>query len=414
LDALLQKAAESVYAKTQPYRYAIYLGEKNRQPESFAVLKDLAATAPAREQAWADLDWGMETFFDGKHWKEGHTLVETAVARDPDNADTFNTLATLDGALDREEAQLGAARRALRLFDRSRNDINAGPAETSKLLLGTEVGELTGDFRAALDLNARMAQRPDFGDSVATAVNDEIYDLGALHDVAGEDAQERKAAEFARGNAAHTIELDISEAQARFPLEDWRGVLSAWQTFDKARAVSEDAADFQVVTDRTLTAVHAMALAGVGDFVSAERTIRPTPGDCDTCLLVRARIAAAQRQWARADYWFAREAAQAPSLPGPDLAWGRALLAKGDVGGAVEKFKAAHAKGPRWADPLEYWGEALIAQNRSDLALAKFEEAAKYAPDWGRLHRQWGLALSYLGRKDEAQKQFALARSFDG
>ena len=93
--------------------------------------------------------------------------------------------------------------------------------------------------------------------------------------------------------------------------------------------------------------------------------------------------------------------------------WGRVLLMKGDLDGAIAKFKVANEKGPHFADPLEMWGEALIAKNRSDLALAKFEEAEKYAPRWGRLHLKWGEALFYSGDKDGAQKQFAIAATLD-
>jgi tetratricopeptide (TPR) repeat protein len=83
------------------------------------------------------------------------------------------------------------------------------------------------------------------------------------------------------------------------------------------------------------------------------------------------------------------------------------LLAKGDVDGAVAKFRIANEKGPHFAEALELWGEALMLQNRSDLALAKFEEANKYAPNWGRLHLKWGEALYYTGERAQAEKQFS-------
>jgi tetratricopeptide (TPR) repeat protein len=89
------------------------------------------------------------------------------------------------------------------------------------------------------------------------------------------------------------------------------------------------------------------------------------------------------------------------------------LLAKGDVDAAIEKFRAARAKGPHFADPLELWGEALMRKNRSDLAIAKFAEADKYAPNWGRLHLKWGEALIYAGQRDAAARQFAIAAHLD-
>jgi tetratricopeptide (TPR) repeat protein len=124
-----------------------------------------------------------------------------------------------------------------------------------------------------------------------------------------------------------------------------------------------------------------------------------------------AALRTAAKDWARADFWFAHAVARAPSIPYAYAQWGRMLMAKGDLDGAIAKFASAHRKGPHFADPLEMWGEALIARNRSDLAVEKFEEAAKYAPNWKRLHRKWGEALSYAGRKDDAGRQLALART---
>ena len=114
-------------------------------------------------------------------------------------------------------------------------------------------------------------------------------------------------------------------------------------------------------------------------------------------------IAAWQRQWGRADYWFARAVKAAPSIPFAYADWGQSLLARGKPDAAIAKFTLANQKGPHFADPLEGWGEALMAKNQSHLALAKFAEAEKYAPNWGRLHLKWGEALVYAGKKDEAQ-----------
>jgi tetratricopeptide (TPR) repeat protein len=150
-----------------------------------------------------------------------------------------------------------------------------------------------------------------------------------------------------------------------------------------------------------------------GAVAPAEALIAQTPMDCDDCMIARGRIAAVARDWAAAGHWFSILSARTPSLPMADTAWGEMLLQKGDLDGAIAKFKIANQKGPHFADPLEMWGEALMRKNRSDLALAKFEEAEKYAPNWGRLHLKWGEALGYAGRKDDAQKQFALAAGLD-
>jgi tetratricopeptide (TPR) repeat protein len=151
----------------------------------------------------------------------------------------------------------------------------------------------------------------------------------------------------------------------------------------------------------------------MGQFAAAEVRLKPSPADCYPCLRARAQVATLQRQDARADWWFARATAIAPSLPYAESEWGRALLDRGKPDEAIEKFKLSNRKGPHFADPLEGWGEALMAKNQSHLALAKFAEADKYAPNWGRLHLKWGEALVYAGHADEAKAQFARAGALD-
>ena len=142
--------------------------------------------------------------------------------------------------------------------------------------------------------------------------------------------------------------------------------------------------------------------------------IGPVAPDNDGGLRARAQIAELQGQHARADWWFARAVAEAPSIPFAYTDWGHALLARGEPMAAIAKFTLANQKGPHFADPLEGWGEALMAKNHSDLALAKFAEADKYAPNWGRLHLKWGEALAVCrqeGRGEEAIRPRRRARS---
>jgi tetratricopeptide (TPR) repeat protein len=408
LDALLQKAAEAAYEKTQPYRYAVYLGERGETARSLAVLQKLAANAPPPEQAWAYIDWGLTVFFQTPDWRKGRALAETARLRDPGNADVYNTLSALDGNLDREEDQLGEARTAVRMFAEGRADFNPEQAKTSALVLAINAAELTGDFHAALALNAELAQRPDFeGTAVAGAV-DPIYDEDALH-----DARAAAAVPARMGTNASfgVIQVLATKMQGAAAIGDWRSVVRDHETLVAAiaKAGPEDVAGLHLFAERPAAAAYALALARTGNVAGAEAAIAPTPSDCDACLRARGDIAAAQRQWDRAAWWFARAVRQAPSIPLGYVEWGRMLLDRGDPAGAVEKFARAHEKGPHFADPLELWGEALMAQSRSDLALAKFDEAARYAPHWTRLHRKWGEALTTLGRKDEAATQLALA-----
>ena len=148
-------------------------------------------------------------------------------------------------------------------------------------------------------------------------------------------------------------------------------------------------------------------------MAGAEALAAQFPADCYDCTRTRGLIAAEQKQWGRADSWFARAVQQAPSIPYAYTDWGQTFLAQGKPDDAIAQFAIGNRRGPHFADPLEGWGEALMAKNESHLALAKFAEAEKYAPNWGRLHLKWGEALYYTGRKDEARAQFARAAQLD-
>jgi tetratricopeptide (TPR) repeat protein len=138
-----------------------------------------------------------------------------------------------------------------------------------------------------------------------------------------------------------------------------------------------------------------------------------TPLDCEDCLAARGSVAEMAGDPAAADRWFADLDGADPDSPMWDGEWGAALLARGDADAAIAKLKAAHRKGPHFADPLETWGEALMAKRDYAPAIAKFAEADKDAPRWGRNHRMWGEALLLSGRYREARGQFVAAAGMD-
>ena len=93
--------------------------------------------------------------------------------------------------------------------------------------------------------------------------------------------------------------------------------------------------------------------------------------------------------------------------------WGRALLDRGDLAGAIVRLTAANHQGPHFADPISFWGEALLKQGKTRDAIAKFRKADTYAPRWGRNHMLWGEALAAQGKTAEAKAQFAAAAGMD-
>jgi tetratricopeptide (TPR) repeat protein len=414
LGKLLQQTAEAVFAATQPYRYSVYLMRQGKFPDAQAVLQRLAARGDtARERAWANLGLGMIASSQGD-WYGGVELHRKAAALFPNFALAWVDIDTEEYTLGHPEQALAAARTAVRLLESGRDiDMIERARPIALLSERADVARELADFGAALAWSEQGIKLPDHQSSDETAREAIAVDLARLHDRAAALNAWRMLPPS--GDPATKANRAVTRFALAHWLGDWGPLLSHQDVLEQTLTAAEKNPDdvglsFTVVRARVIKPFAATAKVMTGDFAGARAMIASTPLDCDACLRARGKIAAAEKRWAAAEFWFARAARFSPSIPFAYTDWGQMLVAKGDVDGAIAKFTAAHAKGPHFADPLEYWGEALMAQQRSDVALAKFEEAAGYAPKWGRLHLKWGEALHHAGREAQARAQFARAR----
>ncbi len=409
-DALMQKAAESVYEITQPYRYANYLdrnpdpnGLADRRARAAAIYERLLQSPDPQERAWALNGLGTQSYPpNGKGTRFAISYYRQAIATWPDFTVGHFAVAAQEALIGRREIMLADLRAAARLLEaRTMSDVNPRLLPNLRANTAGLIAVLTGDFegharhaQTRVDLRLVIANQNWRGGQVDVATA-----LALRHDW--------------RGARAALRDLDISSGVGPLSVIRLSVALEDWQAVVRARnSTSLSHASILANFTAALSPV-ALAMAHLGDMAGAEAEIADTPADCDECLLVRARIAQMQGQRARADFWFARATAAAPSIPFAEEAWGRSLLARGDADAAIEKFKLSSQKGPKFADPLQGWGEALMAKNQSHLALAKFAEAEKFAPNWGRLHLKWGQALVYAGKADEAKTKFARAATLD-
>jgi tetratricopeptide (TPR) repeat protein len=415
-DSLMQRSAEAIYARTQPYRYAVYSQFRGNPARARAIYERLTVEGAARDRAWAYIGLGVLDVVAN----DGYGAVDAsrkAVAIVPDFALGWSDIDNSESGLAHDEAALAAARVALRLMTGS-GDVDMTPRARAITTWQSrnDIDNDLGDFNAALGDGREAAGLADFSGLAESAREATVQALASLHD----DRAARRAWDAlpAADDPADRMLRSIGKLGLDYSLGDWRALPPQRdvirKNFETVRAQHLFIVSSLPILDmRLLQPVTANAMAAMGDFAGAHALIDKTPLDCLICLRTRGRIAVLERNWAGADYWFARAAAFAPSIPFSYSDWGQMLLAKGDYAAAVAKFTLANQKGPHFADPLEMWGEALVAENRSDLALAKFEEASKYAPDWGRLHLKWGEALLWTGDKDGARKQFKLAAGFE-
>jgi len=406
LDPLMHNLAEQVYRLTQPYLYGAWLQAHGRVKDALPVFMALATDGPEQERAWGYLGWS-NCLQEIAGERARFAMLQRGVEADQKLFILRQNITLSEDEMSRPEAAIADGRKALALLDLPGNGgIRDSVAPYSRARVQSAIETNSGDYRTAAARVLSSANLAIFTYSVAALAS---RSFAGMHDLRG-----ARAVATMQGLGRDAINLQVKSlddlsAQMLVALqaEDWREVIAADA---KASALL---AKLPALHDLWLTRIAPFAAATharLGDFKTANALIVQAPDRCDICLRTRAQIAELQGQHARADWWFARAVSQNRSIPFAYTDWGQALMARGDLDGAIAKFESANRKGPHFADPLEMWGEALIAKNRSDLALAKFEEANKYAPNWQRLHQKWGEALSYLGRKDEAAKQFALAR----
>jgi len=408
LDGLVQKAAEGVYRSTQPYRYAIYVAEHGRFAEAVPVIRSLTRSPSADDRAWADIGLGAGADYAGDN-AESLAFYRPAAEAEPENPVAWTDVSDVEDAMQHLEAALADAREAEDAIRHGGGRLlnpNLLPSLAPRADLAVTIA--TGDGIAALSL-ARQLEAAPAAKLVQEASADALQACALIHDAGCVSAM--VASPPAPGDAEDSLNWSAATFAADSLLERWRKARD--ETSGLIPDLQKKGRHDELALHRNVYPAAALASAGLGDFKSAHALIDKTPLDCDTCLRVRGRIDMLEKNWPGANYWFARAALSAPSIPFMWADWGRMLLAKGDYDDAIAKFKLANEKGLHFADPLEMWGEALMLKNRSDLALEKFEEANKYATNWGRLHLKWGEALYWSGDKVGAQKQFNIATRLD-
>jgi hypothetical protein len=404
LDALIQAAAEDVYAKTQPFRYSTYLNQKDNLRDTQRAetkFQELIQIGSPEDRMWAyfGLSAGQRRFEDTQ---VSIDTLRTGVAHYPHFSNYYAALSHIEHNFEgQDERALVDARTGREMLEKY--GLSYFTAETRPLAgqpFDYLEGEVLGDYAKAADGAARAynANIPGFN-SRLTALFD-----GALDHV-------DLAALLARVPLRGTVQrrpADADEGLARlahaFALGDWAGVVSAYEAYnalDMSWAIPMDR------KPRTLMAspIAAIAYAHLGQAAQAQALIATTPLDCYRCVDARGVIAAAAGDWAGADRWFAEAVRQAPSPPFAYADQAQSRLARGDVSGAIALLQTAYAKSPHYADALELWGEALVRRGDYAGAAAKYAEADRWAPQWGRNHLMWAEALAKAGKGQEARAQ---------
>jgi tetratricopeptide (TPR) repeat protein len=391
LDGLVGQAAEAIYAQTQPYRHAAYLASHGRQDEALAAYQRLATTGAREDRPWAYAAWGALLWsrgdFAGSRDRERQALAFGAAAE----TGALDVLFGADHFLSHWEAEFAD----LQLMDRTMRSGNGKHLYPSGM-----VGFASGDYRGIVAHPVTVAADTEGNAGQANAPMISVQSFGRSHDLTGAG---RLARQIGMPLDVSVFNAFTTSGFATLSTDNWPGVEKGLRALISRAPIPQ----------RHIFAALANSVSAQGRQAEAEALVAQTPPDCDICVDARAVIAARNGDWAAAERWMAVLDRRTPSVPFAPTEWGKLLLDRGDVDGAITKLREAHRRGPHFADPLELWGEALTKKGDYSGAVARFAEADQYAPRWGRNHLRWGEALMFAGRYGEARRQYEAANGLE-
>jgi len=371
LEKLTVEAAEYVYSKSQPARWAAFLTNSGRNEEAIAFCRTAIPSVDAPIRAELLNDWANALENTGGSAREALALYREAARLDPglwrSYANIMNTFMLLG-----EEEEAWHAGQDMRKAAGGR----PGRAPEQNYQNWDELTWNLGPWLTSVVADAEA--NAGLGTQLATA-GSLIADIEArLHD--------RAAANLALQTTKDDPRDPAIAAMAHFV----RGRLAS-EVDDSERAVAEMEAFGAAYADPVVSAnfpgyncwiAPAEEAAGHPDKADA---VLKAGGTFVDCYRFRADILDGRGDWVGAQRAYADALALAPDLPAAYYSWGVALARHGDLAGAIGKLKDANQRGPHWADPLKVWGDVLVKEGHIKEALAKYDEALKYAPNWKQL-----------------------------
>jgi tetratricopeptide (TPR) repeat protein len=371
LEKLTVEAAEYVYSKSQPTRWATYLSNVERNAEAVAFCRTAVASADVAERPRLLSTWAVAILNTGGSVPESLALLRAAVKLQPDfwvaHVNIQNDLMLL-----RDEESAWRAGEDMRKIAGGR----PGRAREADFV---NWDYLTWNLPALLNGAVADAEANAGVGTSATAAGPEIADIYArMHDA--------EAAELALKTTREDPHDPTIAALTRFV-----HARLASEAGDVVRAASEMAAFSTAFTDPVVATNYpgyncwiAPAEEAAGHPDKADAVLK-TAGAFVDCYRFRADILDGRGDWGGAQQAYQDAVALAPDLPAAYYSWGVALTRHGELAAAESKLKDANQRGPHWADPLKAWGDVLAKQGRGKQALAQYDAALKYAPNWKQL-----------------------------
>lgn len=373
LDALTTKAAEYIYAQSEPALYLVYLANSGRNAEIIPFAKSIYATIAPADRPYILNNWANAITAIGGSAADGLKLYQRAAMLKPDFWVAHNNIMNSLWVMGREEEAWQAGETMKRLA--------GGRPGNAPDLYYQNADILTWNLQAyRAGTVADMEAHGGVGSSVV-ANGPSIADVDVrLHDFADADLQLQTALSDANDSTIAAMGHFI------------RGRIAA-ERGDNATAVREMEAFYLAARDPNVWAQYpgytcwvAPAEEAAGRPDKAAAVLRAAGSFVD-CYRFRGDIFDHRGNWPAAQRAYAQAVKLAPDLPAGYYSWGLALARHGDLPGAARMFAAANQRGPGWADPLKAWGDVLLRQGHQSEAQDKYRTAIAKAPAWAELRR---------------------------
>lgn len=411
LEAMVQKAAEGVFQKTQAYRYSKYLEFSGRKDEAMAVARELAASSDdpkERAWAWAQISNLLETSDMNAAVAAGYRAIQE---------DSSNPLAYLNTCIALNQLSHGGADpiclKGAQLGSRREGGLSAIGINTSRAnLAGSPTA--TGDFASALRQLQSISGKEYAG--VAELNRAGVSGLlAAMHDVSGSrgiggsPSDAWLAAHFAGGGGLITPQINRAAA-----LEDWpQATALLRQILAVVDKQPEGAAVTKIERERAILPRLAPVLALGGQLGEARAIAAGLPDDCYNCLVAKGAVAGIGGDYPSAERLTVLADQLRPASPFPDTTLAQIFFRAGRYPDALAWGRRATAAGPRFDDALKVEGDALRKLGRVEEADGLYAKAEAAAPRWGRLQIDRAVADYRLGNRAEARQRLARAATLD-
>ncbi len=371
LGKLTIAAAEYVYSKSQPGRWASYLNTHGRYEESIAFVRSAVASADPADRAALLTRWAVAVENTGGSVREALELERAAVRLQPNTWTAHNNIINDLMILADEEGAWKAGEEMRRIAGGRPGAAPENQYQNWDYLTWNLPPWLASTMA---DAEATAGAGTGFGSAYAG-----IADIDArLHDQAAADLALKTMKEDPDDLAGNAL---VHHVRGRLALEagDFATAAMELETFGTAYANPAISSNYPGYHCWVAPAEEAAGHSSKAD------ALLNAAGTFVDCYRFRADILDGRGDWTGAQKAYQAAVALAPDLPAAYYSWGAALAKHGDFAGAEAKFKDANQRGPHWADPLKAWGDVLMKQGSTKDALAKYDEALKYAPNWKQL-----------------------------